>query len=308
MSEVEKSESEVFTETFNTLAETGEVPGFPVEAKVEEPTPVVEEESHADDKQEPVSSESDAPVPADDAQPETEAVAGAEKKEEPAPQKEPQKAGADQDIIDRLAQAVKDRVQSPVPEQQPQQPETYEPQPVLTQEDYKSLEAFEKDWPDVAKAMELRAKEQANAIVNHVFKEFADEARPYFKAVAEMRQQLHAQQLQQKVEDYPVVREQVMEWAKKQTPVRRAVYDQIINRGTPDEVAELVSIYKADTAPPPAPVAPVAPAAPKQLSPAVKKAAAALAPVASKRSNVVHGDDPMDFDGAFKEANKFFSN
>lgn len=299
MVEEEKSESDVFTQAFETLAKTGEVPEIPVEAKAEE-TPVVEEEK-------PVEGESDAEAVAEgEAEPpvnegdagtgEVQAAGDVDRPAETTPPKEPQKA-ADADIIDRLAQAVKDRVQPPVQEPQPT---AYEPPPVLTQDDYKALEAFEKDWPDVAKAMDLRAKEQAHAIVNHIFKEFANEFRPVAQEVMAMKQALHVQQLQQKVEDYPVVREQVLEWAAKQPAYLRNAYAQVIQYGTPDDVADLIQRYKADTAPPPAPAPVAAPPAPKQLSPAVKKAAAALAPVQSKRSQVVQTDDPGDFEGAFQ--------
>jgi hypothetical protein len=285
--EEEKSADDVFTEAFDRLAETGEAPA-PI-AAAPEPEPVAAEEPVAEEppaEEAPVetTAEEDAPVE--------------EPKEEPKP--EPQKAAPDQqDIIDRLAQAVKERVQPPQQPQYEQQPQSYEPQPVLTQEDYKTLETFDKDWPDVSKAINLILKEQTHAVVNHVFKEFAQEFRPIAREVIALRQERHVEQLHNKVEDYDDIRDKVVDWAMKQPPYLRAAYGHVIQNGTTDEVADLIQRYRMENAPPPAPAPQQAAPQPKQLSPAVKKAAAALAPVQSKRSNVVRAEDPNDFEGAF---------
>lgn len=295
--EEEKSNDDIFTEAFDRLAETGEAPA-PVTATAPEAvaaeTPAVDDGSEVpaagDQGAGETGNNPDEPVVAD-------AGDGDAKAEAPAP-KEPQKA-PEQDIIDRLAQAVKERVQPPP--QQPQHPQyeqTYEPQPVLTQDDYKTLEAFDKDWPDVSKAINLILKEQTNAVVNHVFREFAQEFRPVAQRVMQMQQERHVEQLHTRVNDYDDVRDKVIDWAMQQPPYLRAAYGHVIQNGTAEEVADLIERYRAANAPPPAPVAQAAPQ-PKQLSPAVKKAAAALAPVQSKRSNVVRTDDPGDFEGAF---------
>jgi hypothetical protein len=293
--EEEKTESdESFTAAFERLAETGEAPP-PLAADTAQPAaeevapPAVGDTS--DEPSEPDASDASAES--------VDAVAedGAKEAEAPAPE-QPAKP-SEQDIIDRLAQAVKEKVQPPQPQYE-QPPQAYEPQPVLTQEDYQALQAFEKDWPDVAKAMDLRAKEQAHAIVNHIFKEFAQEFRPVAQQVMQMRQEMHVAKLHEQVTDYDDIRDKVVEWANNQPDYLRGAYQQVIQRGTPQQVADLINRYRAESAPPPAPAAPAVAPQPKALSPAVKKAAAALAPVASKRSNVVRGDDPGDFEGAFE--------
>lgn len=295
--EEEKSNDDIFTEAFDRLAETGEAPA-PVTATA--PETVAAETSAVDDGSEVPAADQgageagnnpDEPVVAD-------AGDGDAKAEAPAP-KEPQKAPAEQDIIDRLAQAVKERVQPVQVPQEPQYQQTYEPQPVLTQEDYKTLESFDKDWPDVSKAINLILKEQTNAVVNHVFREFAQEFRPVAQRVMQMQQERHVEQLHTRVNDYDDVRDKVIDWAMQQPPYLRAAYGHVIQNGTAEEVADLIERYRAANAPPPS--APVAPAPPQQrtLSPQVRKAAAALAPVQSKRSTVVRTDDPSDFEGAF---------
>jgi hypothetical protein len=294
--EEEKSADDVFTEAFDRLAETGEAPA-----------PVAEEEAPPPaDASAPVDGVGVAEASADDAV-ESEAAPDGDNPDEPqapteakAPAPEQPAKPSEQDIIDRLAQAVKERVQPPQP-QQPQvdQQQEYQPQPVLTQEDYQTLQAFDKDWPDVSKAINLILKEQTHAVVNHVFKEFAQEFRPVAQQVMAMRQERHVEQLHTKVTDYDDIRDKVVDWAMQQPSYLRDAYGRVIQNGTPDEVADLIQRYRMENAPPPAPAAPQAAPAPKQLSPAVKKAAAALAPVQSKRSNVVRMDDPGDFEGAF---------
>lgn len=299
MVEEEKSEGDVFTEAFDTLAKTGELPA-PVALAAEAPAEqeqVGVSDTEASERSGDEVGGSDVEAPASDEAASNEPVQA----ETPAP-KEPEKAPAEQDIIDRLAQAVKDRVQPAQVPQEPQyQPQAYEPPPVLTQEDYKQLEAFEKDWPDVAKAMDLRAKEQAHAIVNHIFKEFAQEFRPVAQQVLAMRQQMHVQELHTRVNDYDDIRDKVVEWANSQPDYLRGAYQQVIQRGSPEQVQDLINRYRQENAPPPAPAQAPAQAQPKPLPPAVKKAAEKLAPVQSKRSNVVRGDDPNDFDGAFEQ-------
>lgn len=292
--EEEKSNDDIFTEAFDRLAETGEAPA-PVVAAPEDEPPAAE--SSAEPVETEASGEVESGEPATGEHSNEDVVPA--KDDAPAP-KEPQKAPAEQDIIDRLAQAVKERVQPVQVPQEPQYQQDYQPQPVLTQDDYKTLEAFDKDWPDVSKAINLILKEQTNAVVNHVFREFAQEFRPVAQRVMQMQQERHVEQLHTRVNDYDDVRDKVIDWAMQQPPYLRAAYGHVIQNGTAEEVADLIERYRAANAPQqqPAPVAPVQ-QQPKQLSPQVRKAAAALAPVQSKRSNVVRTDDPSDFEGAF---------
>jgi hypothetical protein len=69
---------------------------------------------------------------------------------------------------------------------------------------------------------------------------------------------------------------------------------QVAQQGTPAEVADLVGRYKLATGL----QAKAALAAPTAPAPQVRKAAAALAPVKSARSNVAE-TAPEDFDSAF---------
>ena len=294
--EEEKSNDDIFTEAFDRLAETGEAPSPVAEAKEPIVGDATQDTSAGIKPAQEVAAEPDP----DAGEPVAEvAEDGVSEAEAPAP-KEPAKAApSQQDIVDALAAAVRDRVQPPQAPQYDSQPQEYQPQPVLTQEDYQTLQAFDKDWPDVSKAINLILKEQTHAVVNHIFKEFAQEFRPVAQQVQAMRAQSHMAELHNRVNDYDDVRDKVVEWAMQQPPYLRAAYGHVIQNGTAEEVADLISRYRAANAPPPAPVAPSAPPPSKQLSPQVKKAAAALAPVQSKRSTVVQGNDPNDYEGAF---------
>jgi hypothetical protein len=114
------------------------------------------------------------------------------------------------------------------------------------------------------------------------------------------------QQLQHTVSDYDTVRDQVIAWAQTQPAYLQPAYQHVIQRGTVDEVADLINRWRAETGT--AVAAPVAaasvPATPAkrtdtELPTATKQAAAALAPVSSKRSTIAQEADPNDFESAF---------
>lgn len=206
----------------------------------------------------------------------------------------------DDEVLRRLAALVKEQKAAPAQEQPIQQQTQVEP-PVYSDDERKFLEDYEKDWPDVAKAEALRRRSEYRELVNYVFTEVAKVLKPQIETVQAMSEMTHLQQLQTQVSDYDDVRDKVIDWAQKQPPYLRAAYKHVIDEGTVDEVADLIDRYKRDTGASAAPAAPRS--APKrvetELPSATKQAAAALAPVSSKRSAVIAGDDPNDFESAF---------
>ena len=109
-------------------------------------------------------------------------------------------------------------------------------------------------------------------------------------------------QLQQAVPEYETKREDVIKWVDTQPSYLKIAYNHVIQNGTVDEVADLIGRYNQATGT----AAPKAAAAAQttELPAATKQAAAALAPVGSKRTAVVRGVSNDDFDGAFAEAAK----
>ena len=208
---------------------------------------------------------------------------------------------ADDDLIRRLASILKQAEPAPAADATPT---PAEPEPdIYTPEEQTLLTEYEKDWPDVAKAEALRRRSEYRELLNHVFREVAKELSPLAQNLRTLTERTHLADLQESISDYDDVRGKVIEWAEKQPSYLRDAYQHVIQRGTPDEIADLVGRYKQATGvatPPPPP----AQKAESELPSTTKQAVAALAPVSSKRSTVVQADDPNDFDLAFANAAK----
>lgn len=224
----------------------------------------------------------------------------------PPPQEEvkaePPKADND-DLLNRLAELVR---QPPKAEPKTETPApAAQEEPLYTKDEQEFLASYEKEWPDVTKAEALKRRAEYREVVGYVFQQVA----PIIKELKDTVQTLAAKtqynELATNITDYDDVREKVVAWVEKQPKYLQVAYNHVIQEGTVDEIKDLIDRYKADSGATLAakPAAPAAPAAKKEtvLPPAAKQAAAALAPVSSKRSAVVSGVDPADFDGAFQQ-------
>lgn len=210
---------------------------------------------------------------------------------------------SDEDILSRFAELVKGNQPQAAPQpppqqayqqQQPEQPQYYSP------EDIEILKKYEEEWPDVAKAEALRRSAEYKQLVGYVFQEVAKEFSPVVEQLQSLATRTHLTDLQSTVPDYADVREKVIDWAQNQPPYLRAAYNHVIQHGTVDEVSDLITRFRTETqVATPAPSQPRKPRTP-DLPPAAKQAAAALAPVSSKRSAVIQGVDSADFDSAFE--------
>jgi hypothetical protein len=221
------------------------------------------------------------------------------------PDPEPEPAPADKDAEDdALLQRLSDLVRKKAPEPAPAAPAApaAEEVPIYTAEEQALLETYKKEWPDVAKAEALARRAEHRQVVEFVFKEVATYLKPYIEQLEAVATRTHLADLQSKVgDDYDDVRDKVIDWVGKQPKYLQTAYGHVINEGTADEVADLVSRWRAETG---TPAAKPTPSQPRQketaLPPAAKQAAAALAPVGSKRSAPSAGLDPADFGGAFE--------
>jgi hypothetical protein len=234
-----------------------------------------------------------------------ETVAGAEGEDTAAPaaeSEEQEPPETDDDLLKRLSALVR---KAPAAEPEPTPParaaEPAEEVQIYTPEEQKILEDYVKDWPDVAKAERLARRAEYRQLVDFVFKEVAGYLRPVVEQVEVVATRTHLADLQSKVTDYDDVRDKVIGWVKEQPKYLRTAYESVITEGTADEVADLVSRWRAETG---ATVSKPTTFSKRQsetaLPPAAKQAAAALAPVGSKRSAPSAGIDPGDFQGAFE--------
>jgi len=212
-------------------------------------------------------------------------------------------APAQEDILNKLADLMK---KQPAEEQaQPQLQEEPDPlEGIYSDDEATFLKGYDEEWGDVAKGEALKRRAEYQLLVNHVYDQIATALMPHFETLHAVADKIHHQDLTTQVEDYDDIREKVVSWVDTQPEYLQNAYNHVIDNGTADEVADLISRFKqatgtvtpaqqADTKPVPA-------KKPERVLPkATKQAAASLAPVSSKRSVVTSGDDPNDFDGAF---------
>jgi hypothetical protein len=171
------------------------------------------------------------------------------------------------------------------------------------------LQTFYTDWPDVARATETMIRGIMTQTARRMYQDMAASLAPYLQTIDTLADRSQLSELQSQVTDYDTVSNQLTTWAARQPAYLRSAYEHVIKAGTATEVVDLINRYKQDmgqsTTPAqgaagtqPAPAAAAAPA-PAPVNPALAAAAARLAPVSTKRANVVA--PPADFDTAFAE-------
>jgi hypothetical protein len=187
---------------------------------------------------------------------------------------------------------------------------------VYSPDEQTALTKYQEEWPDVARGEALARRAEYQQLVGYVF----ETLRPTLAALQESSQSTTSRtqytDLKRLVDDYDQVREPALAWVATQPSYLKAAYEQVASRGSPEEVADLITRFKKETnyvsagvapaAAAPAAVAagavPAALAAPAAgLAPAAAAAAASLRVVKSSRSEPVSAPDPNDFDGAFAE-------
>ena len=197
----------------------------------------------------------------------------------------------------------------PPPQPQPQaQAPRYQEPPLFNTEEATQLQTFYTEWPDVAQATETMIRGMMAQTARRMYQDMAASLAPYLQTIDTLADRSQLSELQTHVTDYDTVATQLTSWAAQQPAYLRSAYEHVIKAGTAAEVVDLINRYKQDTQSPAqrgqAPVAPAAAASvqsptPAPVSPALAAAAARLAPVSTKRTNVVA--PPADFDTAFAE-------
>lgn len=145
----------------------------------------------------------------------------------------------------------------------------------------------------------LKRRAEYRSLIGFIFEQVASQLRPMADTVDVLSNRTHLADLRGQVEDYDTVRDKVVSWVDQQPMYLQGGMKSVIQAGTADEVADLISRYRQATGETAKP-APTPPAS-VELSSDAKKAAAALAPVNTKRSAIPVADDPGDFDAAFKQ-------
>lgn len=174
----------------------------------------------------------------------------------------------------------------------------------LTEEEQKFLTEYEKDWPDISKAEAIKRKQEIYAAVQFVFSQMAGTLNPIVDKFKESEYSQHEAAIKGVHEDYDDVREDVVKWATSQTGLRGKLFTEVVQSGTAEEIADLVSTWKEvhGKTKPQVSQGAGSPAAPAEPPAKAKQAAQKLSVVSSKRTAVPAAQDPNDFESAWAEA------
>lgn len=204
------------------------------------------------------------------------------------------------------AQAPPAQAAVPPPPVQQAEPELY------NADEKAALARFDEDWPDVAKASQLRMRGELTAAVRHVFQEIKRVYDPLItqalQSTASLEDHTVVGEIRKGHTDYnEALHAEVSAWVGTLKGMQRRVYEAVVEAGEPDEVIDLISEFKKATgrAVPaiPAKSAVATPAGKvTNISEAAKKAAKAMGVVEGKRTATTAAVDPNDFDAAWAEA------
>lgn len=210
---------------------------------------------------------------------------------------------ADDERLARFAEKIAEKT---TPKPTTKVTEAAAPSNPFTTEEIKTIAGYEKDWPDVFKANAIIRRAENVAIVNYMAQEFAKVLAPMQEKIEALSGRQTEIDLNAAIPDYDTVYDQVAQWVDKQPGYLQPALKHVIEHGTPDEVTDLVGRWRKDTGNTAAKPAAQVPVVKKdtELSPATKKAVAALAPVGSKRTAIIGNAAAEDYDSAFLEAAK----
>jgi polyhydroxyalkanoate synthesis regulator phasin len=151
---------------------------------------------------------------------------------------------------------------------------------------------FASDWPDMKKAIDIVKKLVTRAQEGKI-KEVADTVTPL---VQKQEAQAFYGELKALVPDVDTIRDGFIGWVKSQPEALRKAYTSIVETGTPQDTAALISLYKqAVPAPVSPPAAPAIPAATKLRN---------MEDLGTRRSATAAPAGALDYDSAFNEADR----
>lgn len=283
------TKSDEFEAAFAQFTTPGEKP----EANAD-PAPEDNADPAPEDNGDPAPEDNGDPAPEDngDPEPEDNGDPAPEGDADPAPDTAAQ-------LVEQLKKLIPDQ-QRAEPEPEPETQETQE-QPaansIYNDEEREFLANYEKEWPEVHRAEMLRRKAEYHDLLQYVFTEIAQKFNPIAQTVETLAVRAQLGDIKSRADDYEEIRDDVVAWVDTQPEYLQAAYKQVMKQGTADEVIDLIDRFRKETGRVQTPPAPEKKAEPSDEA---KQAARSMAPVSSKRSAVPQGDDPNDFEGAFK--------
>ena len=259
----------------------------------------------ADDKPAPAADDKPAPAADDKPAPATGDKPAPAADDKPAPAADDKPAAA----ADGKPAPAADDKPAPATDAGPSIDEQF-PDPQFTEEEQKAIAEFEKNWDEISPvfniklkhaiaAVEAKAARTIAKVVENIYSDFTPLINSHLKSEATSFRGA----VLKAHEDYDAVYPKLEGWIKTHPAYLQSGLLKAYNEGTAEEVIDLVSRYKQANGVKPQAAAPAAPEQGETKKPAAAVAAAALAPVDTKRTTPKpSGDDPNDYDSAFDEA------
>ena len=184
--------------------------------------------------------------------------------------------------------------------------ETTPEEPVYSSDEMESLKKYKDEWGEVMKGEALIRRGEYKELTEYIFNQVFEAISPLIRYVQDRSPRDQYRDLNSEIEDYDDVRDKAVDWVKTQPAFLQATYNEVIEKGSVEQVAELIRHFKettnyGKTAPAQTAAKPDVRKVEKKADPDVKRAANALKLVQTKQSNKAGSADPNDFDSAFDE-------
>lgn len=196
-------------------------------------------------------------------------------------------------------------------QQQQQKPATLED--FLDDAGKKAIATFESEWPSEYQAVKNYTAAAVQAAVVNSRRELISELNrvlaPIVQSVEQTKVNAHMTAIRAAHPDADAIVPSLREWIAAQPAMIRGTLQEVFERGSSEQVVELMGMYKSATKPTgAAPATPASPAAQEQQAapekakvPPAALAATAAVP-ATQRSTKRDSHDPNDFDAGFADA------
>lgn len=242
--------------------------------------------------------------------------------EEPVADEGKAPATYDEETIRKAAQLLKETAgdQKPAAEggQEEQEQATDEPDYAnMSWEDYlpedkKSVvDKYKEEWPEVYEAEKAIRDAQLQLIQERLYSDLRGALAPVFETTQKLQVNAHLDTIRQVHPDLDQIRGELNEWIDQQPEFVRPAYKQVAQKGSADQVIQLVNQYKQAKGT--ASAVPEVPASParQQQQPAQRKPASKQPSAAAKRAlaaapspstaDVPGSANPNDYDAAWEE-------
>jgi hypothetical protein len=153
---------------------------------------------------------------------------------------------------------------------------------------------FASDWPDIKRAIDIVKKMVSKTAEGQVQK-VSDVVTPL---VQQQQAQAFYSDLKRVVPDIDTVRDGFIGWVRSQPETLRKSYTSIVETGTPEDTAALISLYKQVSGVATAPVPPTPPTPPATASSRLR----GMEDIGSRKTATTAPAGALDYDAAFAEA------